>query len=57
MSIRRTKIGRAGRPIEAQLVDHRDNKVMLKKRDGRTITVPIDKRSAEDREYLTKHTK
>jgi hypothetical protein len=38
--------------IEAELVSVVDGKVMLKKKEGNVITVPLDKLSAEDQEFL-----
>jgi len=37
---------------EAELVEFREGKVRLKKRDGREITVPIEQLSAADQEHL-----
>ena len=38
--------------IEAELVSHENGSVKLKRRDGTVVTLPIEKLSAEDREYL-----
>jgi hypothetical protein len=38
--------------VEAELVDVKDGKVVLRKADGTTVEVPLDKLSAADREYL-----
>jgi len=38
--------------VEAQLVDHDDGQVTLKKRDGQTIIVPLERLSEADRAYL-----
>jgi hypothetical protein len=40
--------------IEATLVNVTDNEVMLKKRDGATLSVPLDRLSKEDLEFLGK---
>ena len=42
--------------IEASLVNAQDGKVTLKKKDGTTITVPLDSLSDADREYVKRHT-
>ena len=41
---------------EASLVDSQDGKVTLKKKDGTTITVPLDSLSDADQEYVKHHT-
>lgn len=38
--------------IEAELVSHENGTVKLKRRDGTVVTLPVDKLSTEDREYL-----
>lgn len=38
--------------VEADLVEVRDGKVVLKKQNGKQITVPLDKLSAADRQYI-----
>jgi hypothetical protein len=43
--------------LEAEFVDLTDGKVRLKKEDGSIITVPIEKLSPADREYLDAHTR
>lgn len=38
--------------VEAEFVGFKDGKVQLKKEDGKTITVPIDKLSEADQEFM-----
>ena len=38
--------------VEAEFVDLKDGKVRLKKEDGRTITIPIERLSEADRAYV-----
>ncbi len=49
----RTWTDRSGEhQTEASLVDSQDGKVMLKKKDGTTITVPLESLSDADRDYV-----
>ncbi len=40
--------------VEAALVTTKDNSVVLRKRDGTTLTVPLNKLSRQDAEFVTK---
>lgn len=39
--------------VEAELVEVKDGKALLKKADGKVVAVPVDRLSADDRQYLT----
>ena len=40
--------------VEAELLDFKDGNVQLKKEDGKTVNVPIEKLSDTDQEYVCK---
>ena len=40
--------------LEAEFVKVEDGNVTLKKTDGKTITIPLDKLSQEDRDFVAK---
>lgn len=42
--------------VTAELEEVRGNKVLLRRQDGKQITVPLAKLSAEDQQFLTQHT-
>jgi hypothetical protein len=41
--------------VEAELVEVRDGKVLLRKQDGKVISVPLDRLSDRDRQFVSEH--
>ena len=55
-SLKRTWTDASGRfQIEAEMVEVKDGQMTLKKADGSTVTLPIDKLSEADRDYIGRH--
>jgi hypothetical protein len=51
-NLRTWKSAAGASSVEAELVKMSAGKVTLRKKDGSTVTIPIDKMSAEDQEYI-----
>ena len=53
MALARTWTDSTGKhTVEAEFIDMKDGKVRLKKEDGKTITIPIEKLSDEDQQFV-----